>query len=110
MRCFLYLALVQSGVFRLELQPIRCFSDKTSDIKYTDTIKVTEDSIYSDLAENGAVESGRPLGRRQSAMSCHFRKLQQKSKETVFFKTVVYEIIIVFSVYASLLSGSFQRN
>jgi hypothetical protein len=46
-------------------------SYRTSDMKYTDTIKVTEDSIYSHPAENGAVESGRPLGRQRSTMSCH---------------------------------------
>ena len=101
-RCFLYSALVQSGFFRLEVQPIRCFSYRTSDMKYIDTTKVTEDSVYPHRADNRAVESGGSQGRRRSTVICHLHftleKLNRKSKDPVFYKIIVNEIIIVFSI------------
>jgi hypothetical protein len=46
--------------FRLEVQPIRCFFYRISDMKLIDNIKVTGDSVYPHHAENRAVESGGP--------------------------------------------------
>ena len=88
--------------FRLEVQPVRCFSYRISDMKYINNIKVTEDSVYPHHAENRAVDSRGPYGRRRWTASCHLHfslgNLNRKSKDPAFYKIIVNGIIIVFSI------------
>ena len=82
-------------------------------MKYIDTIKVTEDSVYPHHGENRAIESGGPYGRRPSIVSCHLHftseSLNRKSQDPIFYEMVVNDIIIVFSI-RHLLSGIYRNR
>jgi hypothetical protein len=58
------------------------FFYRTSNMKYIDCIKATEDSVYPHHAENRAVESNGP------SVSCHLHvtleNLNRKSEDPVF--------------------------
>jgi hypothetical protein len=71
-------------------------------MKYIDTIKITDDSIWSHHAENRPVEGGGPSGCRRSTVSRHLQftldNLNRKSKDPVFYEMVVNGIIIILSM------------